>query len=78
MTINALSNQGATFTVTATCTSGKAISGGGTIVNTGAQIVALTDSKPVGTPNPSTWTVTGTVVLTGTGNSSIRAHVVCG
>jgi hypothetical protein len=63
---------------TATRTTGKAITGAATITSNGGYIVALTESKLIGTTNPAGWTATGVVVSKASATDTITAYVVCG
>jgi hypothetical protein len=71
------SNAGTDHAASATCATGKAISGGGTISDSN-QLSFLTESKPVGTTNPNGWTVTATVQTKANATQTITAYVICG
>jgi hypothetical protein len=73
---------GSLVSATATCATGKAISGGGTVtVSTGAGklTAALSESRPLTTTtNPTAWQATAIVTVTGTGGGTVTAYVICG
>jgi hypothetical protein len=72
-------NVGTTFTATATCTTGKAISGGGSVTNPNGQFVILSGTAPTGgTTNPTGWTATAMVSTKNNSASTVTAYVVCG
>ena len=65
-------------TATATCTTGKAISGGATVTHTGIQLLTLTGSNPVGTTNPVSWIATARVDTKNNNTDTLTAYVICG
>ncbi|MDX6310525.1 MAG: hypothetical protein QOI06_3571 [Nocardioidaceae bacterium] len=82
MTIAGNETIGTTHTATATCTTGKAISGGGTVAvtsGTGKEMAALSESKPTTTgTNPTGWSATSITVVSNPGGGTVTAYVVCG